>query len=77
MSEQLAFKNRFRQGAAVDRDEGMVRARTMLMDGSRNELFTGAALAENKHRAFGGSDTRHGFVNLEHERTLADDFAEL
>jgi hypothetical protein len=44
-------------GRAVDRDEGLARARTGTMDEPRQHFLAGAGLADDQHRAIGAGDT--------------------
>src|ERR1700712_1045480 len=50
VTEQLTLHQRLWNGAAVDRDEGLVAARAVLVQRARDQLFAGAALTLNEHR---------------------------
>src|SRR6476659_1065084 len=77
MTEQLAFKEGFRQGATIHRHKSLICAWAVFVDGARNELLASATFAEDQHRALCRRDTRHSLVNPDHGRALADNFAEL
>src|ERR1700682_523114 len=49
MPEQLRLQQVLRHGAAVDGDERLVAARAATMDGARQQLLAGAALAGDQH----------------------------
>ncbi len=49
MAEQLRFQQLFRQRAAVNGDKRVFGARAGVMDGLRQNLFAGTALAVNQH----------------------------
>ena len=51
--EQLAFDERRRQRAAVDRDEGPAAAATAAVDRARDELLARAGFAGHQHRRVG------------------------
>ena len=53
VSEQLAFDERRRQRAAVDRDEASVAASTSAVDRACDELLARAGLAGHQHRRVG------------------------
>ena len=65
MAEQLT---------ATKRAIGAVR---VLVDGARDELFAGAALAENEHRGRGRRHAEREPVDLAHPRRVADELAEV
>src|SRR5579863_810827 len=50
MAEELALHEIVRNGRAIDRDEWLVAAKTMIVDGARDELLAGAGLAGDQHR---------------------------
>src|SRR4030095_7711140 len=52
MAEQLTLQEPRRNRRAVELDEGTAGPGTDGMDGSRNELFSRARLAQNQHRRF-------------------------
>ena len=49
VAEQLALEQLLGNGGAVDRDEIAVRARALRVDGAREQLLAGAALAQHQH----------------------------
>ena len=68
VAEELRFEQRFREGAAVDRDERPRRAAAVGMQRTRHQFLAGAALALDHHRGHRvgqGLDLRdhgaHGF----------------
>src|SRR5258708_23604823 len=54
MPEELAFQQRFRNGSAVYGNEWLPASRTGRVDGARDKLLPGAALAGDEHVARGG-----------------------
>jgi hypothetical protein len=53
VAEQLALEQRCRNRRAVDCDESVRQTRAGVVNGSRNDLFTGAGLAANEDRTIG------------------------
>src|SRR5216110_1934821 len=54
--EELRLEQILRHGAAVDGDEGLVAPGAAIMDGARQELLAGAALAGDQHARIGSGD---------------------
>src|SRR5258708_35141112 len=55
MPEELAFQQRFRNGSAVYGNEWLPASRTGRVDGARDKLLPGSALAGDEHVAQGGA----------------------
>ena len=49
MAEQLAFDERFGQGAAIDRHERLAGPRALVVDGAGDQLLAGAGFAQDEH----------------------------
>ncbi len=58
VTEQLAFQQVGRNGAAVDRHERAITARRTLVDGARHHFLAGAGFAQHQH---GGVERGHLF----------------
>ena len=73
MAEDLALEQRVGDCRAIERHERMRRARAQLVDGLRDQLLTGARLAEDQHR--GGRRRRllQHLIEGAHRGTVADD----
>src|SRR5690606_34294705 len=56
VSEELAFEQVLGDGAAVDGNEGLFRARAGFVDGAGDHLLSGAALARYQNRDVGVLD---------------------
>jgi hypothetical protein len=50
VTEQLRFEERFGDRSAVDLDERTVGTLAQLVDGARDQLLAGSALAGDEHR---------------------------
>ena len=73
VAEELALEQRLGDRAAVDRDEGLVRARARAVDRAREQLLAGAALAlDQDARVARGHALRLGEQVL-HQRGARDD----
>ena len=66
VAEELALEQGLGDRRAVDRDEGLVAPRRLRVDGARDHLLAGAALAEQQHR---GLELRRALDDLEHLRS--------
>ena len=73
VAEQFAFEQIARDGGAVDRDEGLVPARRIVMDRLCHQFLAGAALAEYQDRRLSVDYLADDFVNALHARAGADD----
>ena len=74
--EQLRLEQRVRNGAAVDRHQPLVAARTVVVDGARHQFLARAGLAGDQNRA---RRAGHGLEELEeiaHRTTASDDALE-
>src|SRR3979411_2187538 len=56
MAEELAFKKVFRDCAAVNLDQRTLAARTVIVNGLRDEFLPRAGLTRDKNRPSGGSN---------------------
>src|SRR5206468_4677337 len=68
--EERGFKQVGRHGACINGNEGAVAAGGIQVNGFRDEVFSGPALALQKHRGAAGSDLRHQIDNLHHVLAL-------
>src|SRR6185295_9169419 len=75
VAEQLRLLQRGRDRGAVDGDEGTVAARPTAMNRARDELFAGAALAEQANGDVALDHALDLARKLDHGRTPADDRA--
>ena len=72
VAEELGFEQRFGERAAVDRHERPARAVAVLMNGARDQLLAGAALADDQHRRIGRRGVRDLLVDRRHHRRAAE-----
>ncbi len=70
--EQLALQQRLGNGRAVDRQEAPGCPRAVLIDGPRDQLLAGAALAADQHGDVLRGDAADCFVDLLHRFAAAD-----
>ena len=75
--EELAFEQRLRDRAAIDRDKRILTSTALIVDGPRDKFFAGTAGAGNQHIAVGIADALNHFENLLHLGTLTDDIFQL
>ena len=73
MSEELAFKKIFRDGAAVYFNQGTIAARTGIMDRLRDEFFARACLTSNKNSRICGRHDRDLFEQCAQGGAASDD----
>ncbi len=73
MAEQLAFQQRLGDGGAVDRQERLVGAAAVLVQGAGDQFLAGAALAEDQHVDILRRDAADRLAHLLHDRAAADD----
>ena len=71
MPEQLGFEQGFRDGAAVDRHEGPIRALGELVQGTRGQLLAGARLANQQHAGAPGAGLAKRVEHPLHGRRFA------
>src|SRR5262249_19561460 len=76
VAEQLALDQRLRDRRAVDRDEGLVAAIRELVDRSRDELLSGAALAVDEYGRVAGRGQLDPAIDLLHALGLPRHLAE-
>jgi len=69
VAEDLAFDQVRRDRAAVDREEGALAAPAQVVDGLRDDLLAGAALAGDENFRVGSSDTIDLLTEIGHRRT--------
>ena len=72
VAEQLAFDQLFRNGGAVDLDEGRAPAPAQRVDRPRDQLFAGAVFAVNQHAAVGRRGHGDLLAELPHGIALAN-----
>ena len=73
VTEELALDQVLRDRAAVHDHERAVRARAAPVDGARDQLLAGAALAGHQHRRVGVRDLVDQLRDRAHRGTAADD----
>src|SRR6266540_763797 len=73
VAEQFALQQRFRDGGAVDGDEGRLRPVAVLVDGAGDEFLAGACRAADEHGDGRGGDTANLLGNGLHGAAVADD----
>ncbi len=71
VAEELRFQQRFGERAAIDRQEWPTRTIAMLVDGACDQLFPGAALADDEHRRVCRRRVRDLLVDRRHGRRSA------
>ena len=72
VAEQFAFQQRFRNGRAVDGDEGRVGPIAVLVEGAGDQLLAGARFTADEHVHRLGSDTANLLVDGLHGGALAN-----
>ena len=72
MAEEFAFKERFGEGGAIERDEGARFARAVEVDSAGSKFLAGPAFAQNQDGGIGGRDAFDELINLAHARAAAD-----
>ena len=77
VAEQLAFDELGRDGRAVQLLERRLGARRGAMDGARDELLAGAALAGDEHARVRPRSAQHALPKLRHGCALADELVEV
>ncbi len=71
MAEQLAFDQRFRNGGAIDGDEGPIGACAVLVNPPRHQFLAGPVLAADQDPAVGGTGRFDQLTKLFHRRRLS------
>ena len=64
MSEQFAFQQGLRECGTVDRDQRLLAAPAVSMDGPRYQFLTRTGLADNQNGCVGWSYTRNLLPNI-------------
>ena len=77
VAEQLALDQPVGDRGAVDGDEGTLAARPQIVDGPRDQLLAGAALAPDQHRDLRHRDATDGLEDLLHDGAAAEQAPEL
>ena len=70
IAEEFALQQRFGDGRAIDRYEGLAIARAALMNGAGDQLFASSTLAQQENRGVTGCNFANKLVDLMHARTL-------
>jgi hypothetical protein len=76
VTEQLRFDQRRGNGAAVDRDEGLLAPAAQLVNRFGNELFARAAFAGDQDADCSGCDADDALEDVAHRRAGAEELAE-
>ena len=76
VAEELGLEQLLGNGAAVDGDQGPLRAPTVVVECPRDQLLAGAALARDQHRALGVRDPLDHAEHASDRVALADDAVE-
>src|ERR1700761_8103918 len=72
VAEQFALEQRVRNRGAVNGNEGLVAARTVLMQRLGNQLLARPCLSRDQHVAFGGRHHRQPPLDLPYRGALPD-----
>ena len=73
VAEQFAFQQVFRNGGAVDGEEGPAIALAVMIDGAGDEFLAGAAFAGDQGRGVAAGELADDFENVLHGLAAADD----
>ena len=73
MAVELGLEEGVGEGGAVDGDERLARARAGVVDGARDQLLAGAALAADEHGALRARDHLDLVLEPAHRRALPDE----
>ena len=76
MAEEFAFEECFGDGGAVDGDEGAFASWTALVNGARDDLFAGAALAANEYGGVALCDAGDELADLTDLPTFTDEIGD-
>ena len=77
MAEKLGFEEVFRQGAAIDGDEGGELAAAVEMEGAGDQFLAGAAFAQDEDGAVGVGHALDHLEDVLHLGGIADELVEL
>jgi hypothetical protein len=72
VSEEFAFDEVFRDGAAVDGDEGFISSFALFVDSSGDHFLAGTGFSEDKDSGVSGCDAVDESSNAEHGCGIAD-----
>ena len=75
-AEQLGLEQVLRNGRTVNSDEGVLRTRTEVVQGPREQFLAGAGLAEQKRRHIGWRDLLDHAADMQHALAGSDDAIE-
>jgi len=75
VAEEFSFDHGGGEGAAVDGKEGLVGVGSVGVDGTGDEFFAGAGLADDEDRMGGGGDLGEDAIELLHGGRVADQVA--
>src|SRR5690606_17749457 len=71
VAKQLALEQRFRNRAAIDRDEGFAMTTAALVDGCGDHFLAGSAFAQDHYGSVAGRHFADEIENLLHRRAGA------
>ena len=74
--EDFAFHQMFRQRTAVHRHERLMRARTQVVNGAREDFLAGAGFTRDQHRRITLGESRHPLEFIQKRRAIANDLPE-
>ncbi len=72
MPEELAFKQAFSQGPAVDADVGARRSRAQVVDSPRDQFLAGSGLTHDQNAGAGRRNLPGRAENLAHGRAITE-----
>jgi hypothetical protein len=72
VTEQFALQQVVRDGGAVNRHKGVIRARTQVVNRAGNHFLSRAAFAGDQDRLIGASDALHQGLDSPHEAMIAN-----
>ena len=72
VAEQLRLQKRIGQGRTIDREEGIVAAQAVAMNGAGDQFLAGARFAENQHRGIGATALADQLGDFDDLRRLPD-----
>ena len=73
VAEQFAFQQLLGDGGAVDREERLLAAVAVMINGAGDQFLAGAALAGDERGGVGGGDLADELEDLLHRLAAADD----
>ena len=72
MTEHFRLQQRIGQGAAINRNEGLVTTWAISMNRPGDQLLPGPALPLQQHRAPALRDPGHQLIDIQHRRAAPD-----